>query len=324
MDRRDFMKSAAVAGAAAVVGSSAFSFSSPPISTFPRRPVGKTGEEVSIIGFGGIIVTNQTPEEAAQYVSEAFDLGINYFDVAPGYGDAQEKLGPALKPYRNQCFLACKTAQRDAANAQNELEASLKLLQTDRFDLYQLHGLSGMEDVDKAFASGGAMETLVKAKESGKVRFLGFSAHDEAAALAAMDLYPFDTILFPLNFIAWNKGQFGPKVLKRANEKEMGVFAIKSMARARWSEQGPAENNQWPKCWYEPFEDPNKISLGLRFTLGLSGVSAAVPPGYWDLFKKALAIVNSGMIQTPLSESEQEAMRQIANEIQTPIFEAQV
>lgn len=163
----------------------------------PKRQYGRTEEQLSIIGFGGMVVKDVTPKEAANFVAEAVDRGVNYFDVAPFYGNAQQRLGPALKPYRQKCFLACKTLERDAIGAAKEMRESLKLLKTDYFDLYQLHALTDVDEVEQAFGSGGAMETILKAKEDGTIRHIGFSAHSEEAAHAAMDHFEFDSILFP-------------------------------------------------------------------------------------------------------------------------------
>ena len=161
-----------------------------------------------------------TPRDAASFVAEAVDRGINYFDVAPSYGNAQERLGPALEPYRQRCFLACKTKERDAAGSAKELEQSLKLLKTDHLDLYQLHALTTLADVEKVFGPGGAMETFGRAKKDGKVRYIGFSAHSEEAAHAALDHFDFDSILFPLSFPLWIKNNFGPSVYDRAKKLE--------------------------------------------------------------------------------------------------------
>src|SRR5210317_1391144 len=125
-----------------------------------KRTLGRTGEMLSMIGFGGIVVNKATTAQAATRVKEAIDYGINYFDVAPSYGNAEEMLGPALEPYRKDVFLACKTQKRKADGAREELENSLKLLRTDHFDLYQLHAVTKPEDVDTIFAEGGAMETF--------------------------------------------------------------------------------------------------------------------------------------------------------------------
>ena len=180
MQRRTFLKGVAATGALSLLDAEylrakdAMRSSDASADLVPKRPFGKTDDRLSIIGFGGIVVKDVTPKEAGRYVSEAVNRGVNYFDVAPTYGNAQERLGPALKPYRDRCFLACKTTCRDAAGAQKELETSLKLLQTDHFDLYQLHALSTLEDVEKAFASDGAMQTYIRARKEGKVRYLGF------------------------------------------------------------------------------------------------------------------------------------------------------
>jgi len=157
------------------------------VEAYPRRILGKTGEQVSMIAFGGIVVKDAEPAHAAKVVGEAFGRGINYFDVAPTYGDAELKLGPALKPYRDKVFLACKTQKRDRAGAEKELRESLKRLQTNRFDLYQLHAITDVkEDVEAALGKGGAMEAIVEAKKQGLLRYIGFTAHSPEAALTAM------------------------------------------------------------------------------------------------------------------------------------------
>lgn len=300
MIRRDFIRKASV-----VV---------PMISLFPadlgavtrmsqpgkieKRSLGKTGEMLSIIGFGGIVVRDVAPSDASAVVKLAIDSGINYFDVAPSYGDAEIKLGPALEPYRKDVFLACKTGKRTKAEAREELEQSLKNLRTGHFDLYQHHAVTSLEDVDTILGPGGAMETFVEAKKEGKIRFIGFSAHSVEAAMALMDRFDFDTILFPFNYTAWHKGNFGPQVMARAQEKGMGILALKAMARGPWP-QG-ADRARYPKCWYEPLITADDIKLGLRFTLS-HPVTAAIPPGEPELFKMALSLRND---LKPLENSE--------------------
>ena len=217
----------------------------------------------------------------------AIDSGINYFDVAPSYGDAEIKLGPALEPYRKNVFLACKTGKRTRQEARTELEQSLKNLRTDHFDLYQLHAVTSLEDVDTILGSGGAIETFIEARKEGKVRFIGFSAHSVEAAMALMNRFDFDTILFPVNFRTWHSGNFGPQVLARSQEKKMGILALKAMAKGPWP--GDADRSRYPKCWYEPLSDPEDIRMGLRFTLS-HPVTAAVPPGDPELFRIALNV----------------------------------
>ncbi len=271
-----------------------------------KRSLGKTGEMLSMIGFGGIVVMNATPEEASAAVRHAIDNGVNYFDVAPSYGDAEIKLGPALEPYRKNIFLACKTGMRTKDDARKELEQSLKNLRTDHFDLYQHHAVTTLEEVDTILSPGGAMETFVEARKEGKIRFIGFSAHSVEAAMALMDRFDFDTILFPFNYATWNAGNFGPQVMAKAKEKNMGILALKAMAKGPWQEG--ADRTGYPKCWYEPLMSPEDITMGLRFTLS-HPVTAAIPPGEEKLFRQALSV--SGNLK-PLKKSEINAIKEKA------------
>jgi len=263
-----------------------------------KRKLGKTDEHLTIVGFGGIVVMNEEPEDAKRIVARAVEeRGINYFDVAPSYGNAEERLGPALEPYRDSVFLACKTGRRDAKGAEEELHQSLKLLRTDHFDLYQLHGVSSMEDVEKIMSPGGALETFANAREQGLTRYLGFSAHSEEAAIALMDQFEFDTILFPFNWVCWHQGNFGPRVLEKAQEKGLGVLALKSLAKRRWKEN---EERKWNKTWYSPVDTPEEASLALRFTLS-KPITAAVCPSHAELLWWECDAADRF---TPLSEEE--------------------
>ena len=139
-----------------------------------RRPYGTTGEHLSAIGFGGIVVSQVEAAEAARLVGRAVERGVNYFDVAPSYGNAEERLGPALEPYRRDVFLACKTTERTRAGAAAELRQSLKTLRTDHFDLYQLHAMTTAEDFAAATGPDGALAAFVEAREQGLVRYIVF------------------------------------------------------------------------------------------------------------------------------------------------------
>lgn len=249
---------------------------------------------------------NTTNEEASDLVKLAIDAGINYFDVAPSYGNAEIKLGPALEPYRKDVFLACKTTERGREGSRKELEQSLKNLRTDHVDLYQFHAVTTPEDVEKIFASGGALETYLEARKEGKIRFIGFSAHSVEAAMAMMDRFDFDTILFPVNYVIWNAGNFGAQVLEKAHEKQMGILALKSMAKGPWPKG--VENKEYPKCWYEPLTAPEDIKMGLSFTLS-HPVTAALTPGDPRLFKIALNV--SGSVK-PLKDTEIQKIKEKA------------
>jgi aryl-alcohol dehydrogenase-like predicted oxidoreductase len=278
-----------------------------------RRPLGQTGQELSIVGFGGIVVMNVEPPEASRLVAEAVDRGVNYFDVAPSYGNAEERLGPALEPYRDRVFLACKTGKRAKQEAADELRASLARLRTDHFDLYQLHALTSMEEMEQALGPGGALEAFLEARQAGLIRYIGFSAHSVETALAAMERFAFDSVLFPINFVLYHQAQFGPQVVERAQQKGVGRLALKAMARTKWADGQP---RAFTKTWYEPISDPEEAELALRFTL-TQPITAAIPPGEAPLFRLALDIAERFR---PLTQEEQEELRRRAEALQ-PIFQ---
>ncbi len=326
MKRRQFLKSSAVTTGSLMAGGLARQAGAAEgecepgcpcenAPKLPQRAYGDTGERLSIIGFGGIVVSGVEQEHANRVVAEAVEKGVNYFDVAPTYGDAEIKLGPALEPYRKDVFLACKTTERTKEGAAVELAESLKRLRTDHLDLYQLHAISDVDkDVEVAFGKGGAMEVFLDAKKQGRIRYLGFSAHSEEAALAAMERYDFDSILFPINFATFYEGNFGPRVIEAAKSKGVARLALKAMAKQQWPENDPLRK-QYPKCWYQPLTDRKQAKLALYFTLSQS-VTAAIPPGDESLFRLALDLA---MSFRPVSQREKETLQQMAHSLD-PVF----
>lgn len=311
MERRDFILKTGVgcAAAAAAVSGTGEPAVAEPSPSLRRRPYGR---ELSVIGFGGIVVMGVEQTVANRSVAWAIEQGVNYFDVAPSYGDAEVKLGPALKPFREDVFLACKTARRDAAGAREELTNSLRVLQTEHFDLYQLHGLTSVEDLETCFARGGAMETVLQARREGLIRHIGFSAHSVQAALRAMELFEFDSVLFPFNAVCMENGSFGAEVLQRAAERNVACLALKALAWQPWPE---GATRFAPSCWYQPADDPRLVKLLIGYTLDLP-VVATVPPGDDRMFKLA---VEAARKYSPLTEEERaELLRAI--EGVTPIF----
>ncbi len=243
------------------------------------RILGRTGRQLSVIGFGGLVVRDVSPADAALLVARAIDRGVNYFDVAPSYGNAEERLGPALEPHRDQVFLACKTGQRLAKDAKAELERSLQRLKTDHFDLYQIHGICSLAEAEQVLAPGGALEALVAARERGVIRHIGFSAHSEEGALRLLDAFPFDSMLLPVNLFCWRDGEFGSRACAKALEKGTGILALKALARRPWRE---GETKKWPKCWYAPLDTAAEVRAALAFTLS-QPVTAAVSPSHAEL-----------------------------------------
>lgn len=293
MNRRHFLKNIAMAGAGTMIGKEAIG--AEPVGPLVRRPFGGTGLHLSVIGLGGIVVSKIEQAEANDMVAWAVDQGVNYFDVAPTYGNAEERLGPALKPYREQAFLACKTIKRDAAGAQAELDNSLRVLQTDHLDLYQLHGLTKPEEVEQCFGPGGAMETFRKARQEGKVRWIGFSAHSVQTALLALEQFKFDSVLFPFNAVCMERGNFGADVIEAARRRGTARLGLKSIA---WTTVQKGAPRKYPKCWYTPQDDPELAELLVRYTLDLP-ITATVPPGDGRLFKLCVQLARGYRPLTP-------------------------
>lgn len=282
-----------------------------------KRILGKTGFNVSVLGFGGIIVDQTEQRSANNYVSEAIDWGINYFDVAPGYGQAQYILGPALEPYRNKVYLACKTDRRDSAGSLEQLHESLKALKTDYFDVYQFHGLDSLDEIKTVFSPGGAMETMIKAKEQGFIRNIGFTCHTEEAAFEILRYYDdFSTVLFPINWAYWLEKGIGNKLTQTAKEKNMGIIAIKALADRKWLEN---EEKPYPKCWYKPIFDNDELAgLALRFTLS-KDIGIAIPPGDIELFRKCYNII-ANFNDFELSEHELSVLKAMAAKNKNILF----
>ena len=269
-----------------------------------KHTLGKTGYQVFPVAYGGIVSMKdgQTPSDG--YVSWAIDHGVNYFDVAPSYQDAEEKLGNSLRPYRKDVYLACKTNCRLKKDAEVELARSLKLLHTDWFDTYQLHGLASVEEVETAFGPGGVMELMVRAKEQGLTRCLGITCHSEKAALRAIELYDFDSVLFPFNW-HMNLGHgMGSQLIRVAKEKNMGVLAMKQLIERAWTDGDDAMRARFPKSWCKPI-DPENVALRLaaiKYTLSL-GPDILIPPGDFENFSFVVEHIRE-CLENPLTEAD--------------------
>jgi hypothetical protein len=280
------------------------------------RRLGRTGLMISPVIFGGIINMSETPKTASYYVDFAINAGVNYFDVAPAYGDAQAILGPALKKHRSDVFLACKTAERDAASAKQELLQSLELLETDYFDVYQMHALLTKEDIDRAFAPGGAIETFLWAKKEGLIRNIGFSAHNEDIALQACRLYDFDTVLFPMNWALGVQTGWGDRIAEEIPKTDKGLLSMKVMTSRMWRENEPI---LYPKSWCRPVYDNDRLAIaGMKYGLAKGG-AALVPPGNFEHFLFMLKHIDECLAH-PLTEEDLEFLREEAAKIKDELI----
>ena len=276
------------------------------------RQLGKTGISISAVSYGGIVSAGfyggtdyplEGQEASDRYVSWAIDRGVNYFDVAPSYGNAQKQLGNSLIPYRNRVYLACKTNKRDRASAEKELAESMELLHTDHFDIYQLHGISSMEDVERAFGPGGVMELMETLKQRGIADHISFTAHSEDAALRMIELFPFETVLFPFNWFMNLAHGMGNRLLAEAKDKGMGILAMKAFIERRWKDG--EDRGCFPKSWCKPIETDEEPDFGLaamKYALSL-GVDTLVPPGNFKSFSFAVNHIDE-CIENPAYDRE--------------------
>jgi len=316
MDRREFLKAAGAAAGSCTMGSETLWAAGQPgageagapdaVAGLPRRVLGRTGEKISVVAFPGLALARLTQEQATAGVHQAFDQGINHFDVAPAYGDAELKMGPALQGLdRSRIFLSCKTNMRDAEGARRELGRSLTRLQTDHFDLYQMHHIRWTQEVQQALGPGGALETFLKAKEEGKIRHIGFSAHTTRGALEMMKGFAFDSVMFPISYVDYLNWGFGRAVLETARDKGVAVLAMKAIYAGAWPE-GATKTRPW---WYRPLEKDEEIDLALRFALSQPGVVTGIPTSYLDLVDKC---IRSARSYRPVTEAEIDKLRGLA------------
>ncbi len=265
--------------------------------------LGKTGMEISRVFYGGVVSMDDGQKCSDEYVEYAIKKGVNYFDIAPSYGDAQEKLGNSLIPHRKNIYLACKTACRDGEGARREIEGSLKMLHTDYIDNYQLHSLLTLDDVEEVFSKGGAFEPILRAKEQGLFKHLGITCHSEEAAIKALEQYDFETVLFPVNWGMYKSKGFGKRVVSACEQKGIGLLGMKSLIYSAWDSDEEQKNSEYPKSWCKPI-DKTRVDFrvaALKYAYSL-GCVALVPPGNFECF--SFAVEHADEIAKPITDAE--------------------
>jgi len=205
-------------------------------STLPVRPLGRTGQAVTLFGLGGegMLRTHGRMKEAAAVIERALDVGVNYFDTAPAYAGSMDYYGATLGDRRRHIFLASKTHERTRDGSLRLLDDSLRRLRTDHLDLWQLHDLRTAADLEQIFAKGGAMEALLQARAEKRVRFLGVTGHHDPAVLEeALRRFAFDTVLIALNAADCHRLAFIASVLQEAMGRGIGVIGMKVCAQGK-------------------------------------------------------------------------------------------
>ncbi len=280
--RREFLKQSSVATAGLVAGSllTKTAAALPPLpanpatpEAMPTRNLGRTGYRAGIFSLGGQAAVEQPDNEAAAVaiVERALDLGVNYIDTAAAYGGSkrwsQRYIGQVMKRRRNQVYLASKTHDRTRDGSMRLLEESLKLLNTDHLDAWQLHHIDSQEDVDRIFAKGGALEALEQAREQKMVRYLGVTGHsDPEVLMECIRRFPFDQILMAVDAADRHHLSFEEKLLPLAVEKQMGIIGMKIPARGRLLSNWPAVG---PYAAHKAQAGPLKIKEALYYVLSL-------------------------------------------------------
>ncbi len=233
-----------------------------------KRALGKTGHFSTLAIFGGAAFWDITQSVADTVMEQVIAAGITHIDVAPQYGVAEERLGPWMKRERGRFFLGCKTMQRTSEGAWAELQKSLKRLQVQQLDLYQIHAITTQAELDEAFQKGGVIETMLKARDAGIIRFVGITGHGMQSPqlfLQAIERFDFDTVMFPLNYgLMGQEGyrQDAQALLEACRERKVGCMIIKSIAQAPWKERPKTHTT-----WYEPYHTPASIQEAVNFVL---------------------------------------------------------
>ena len=281
-----------------------------------KRHFGRSGHMSTVAIFGSAAFWEITQAEADAVIEQVIAAGVNHVDVAPSYGQAEERLGPWLARERKRFFLGCKTMERTREGAAAELRRSLERLRVDTFDLYQIHAVTRMEELDQATGPGGALEAILKAQEEGLTRFIGITGHGldaPAIFLEALRRFDFDSVLFPLNFVEYANPVYrrnAEELLRQCNDRDVGVMIIKAVARRPWGDRPKRYNT-----WYEPFDDASHIQQAVNFALSqdVTGLCTVGDVTVLPLFLEACEHF------TPLSATQQEALIATATEYE-PLF----
>lgn len=275
------------------------------------RRFGRTGHMSTIVIFGAVAVGVLTQEEADAVMELVLARGINHIDVAPSYADAELRLGPWLEAHRARFFLGCKTQLREREDAWEELHRSLDRLRVDRFDLFQLHAVATMEELEKCFVPGGSLAAVVQARDEGLTDYLGITSHGPqapAVLIEALNRFDFDSLLFTLNFQMWADEGYRrdvSRLMQIAQERDIGTMVIKTWARGPWGEKDKRYHT-----WYEPFDDPEMIKEALRFNLS-HPVTGAISAGDARLLPM---IFDAAEQFQPMNDDEQAALLAKAGE----------
>ncbi|HZD73016.1 MAG TPA: aldo/keto reductase [Actinomycetota bacterium] len=270
-----------------------------------QRRLGRIGHDSSVLIYGAAALAAVDQEAADESIQLALDAGINHFDVAAGYGDAELRLGPWMPRIRDRIFLATKTGERSADSAWAQINHSLERLQTDHLDLIQLHAVGDLGELDQVTRSGGALEAALRARDEGLTSYIGITGHGDQAPAThreALRRFPFDTVLSPLNYVlSLNPVYMGDyeELVGEVRAQGAGLMIIKTISRRNW----PDDSRPYT-TWYEPFDDQERITAATVWVLSREQVTGIATPA--DVRLLPLMIEASKQVGTmPVADAEE-------------------
>jgi aryl-alcohol dehydrogenase-like predicted oxidoreductase len=281
-----------------------------------KRRFGRSGHMSTVAIFGAAAFWEIEQKDADTVMEMVIEAGVNHIDVAPSYGQAEERIGPWMPRERERFFLGCKTMERTKNGAWDEMQRSFKLLQTDHFDLYQLHAITNQEELDACTMTGGALEALVEARQQGLIRHIGITGHGVVVPrlfVEALSRFDFDSVLFPLNFVQMSDPAFrkdAEALITLCKEKDVGTMIIKTVTKGPWGER-----EKTATTWYEPFNQMEEIQAAVNFALSyeITGLCTAGDTKVLPMVLKACQNFS------PLNQVQQEAMLQSGQQFE-PLF----
>lgn len=284
-----------------------------------QRRLGRLGHRSSVLIYGAAMLAEVTQEVADRSIQQALDAGINHFDVAASYGDAELRLGPWMPRIRERIFLATKTGIRDADGAWAQINRSLERLQTDRLDLLQIHAVCDLEELDLVTGRGGALEAAVRARDEGLTSAIGITGHGHDAPAThreALRRFPFDTVLTPLNYVlSRDRGYLDDyeALVAEVRAQDAGLMIIKSAARRNWPDGATRHHT----TWYEPFTEQEAITAAVVWVLSHPEVTGIATPGDVNLLPMLIDAEKQVGVM-PVDEAE--ALLQRAAEYSSPFL----
>ena len=274
------------------------------------RRLGRLEHRSSVLIYGAAALGEVSQDVAEASLGQALAAGVNHFDVAASYGEAERRMGPWVARVRDRIFLASKTGDRDAAGARASIEGSLTKLQTASLDLLQLHAIGSIDELDLVMGAGGALEAALQAQQEGLVRAIGITGHGHQAPathLEALRRFPFATVMTPLNARLWSDLDYRrgyEALVDEVRAQDVGLLTIKAVARRNWpgavagQDVGPRAHD----TWYEPLAEPRTVSAATSWVLAHEEVTAMTTPGDVRLLGLVLAAERDRL---PLDEARQ-------------------